>query len=176
MALPLDFNSFNCVELNHKSKINYSYYDNDCYVDDVCDFQSLNERTTRPADGTPSANAAVPESCMYSIPLPMPKCSANVGSASRSRVAAAAEAHSCNLFVRRTLRRRCCCLFCHLLEVTFVTRRLLRQPTASSIMMLSVTEQTAAEEDYVDIAIGNGAAHAAYLFKVLWPDPKDLDS
>jgi len=42
---PLHFNSFNCVKLNHKSKINYSYY-NDC--DDVYDFQSLNEREFPP--------------------------------------------------------------------------------------------------------------------------------
>ncbi|XP_030387521.1 uncharacterized protein LOC115634101 [Scaptodrosophila lebanonensis] len=36
-----NFNSFNCVKLNHKSKINYGYYDYDCD-----DFQSLNETNT----------------------------------------------------------------------------------------------------------------------------------
>lgn len=73
MLLPL--NSFNCVKLNHKSKINYSYYDNDCDCDwdDVYDFQSLNESATPQGATkgappcTPSANARVP--CRR-IPMP----------------------------------------------------------------------------------------------------------
>jgi len=55
---PLHFNSFNCVKLNHKSKINYSYY-NDC--DDVYDFQSLNERDFHPRSTFPTPKQLHPK-------------------------------------------------------------------------------------------------------------------
>ncbi|KAM8708192.1 hypothetical protein ACLKA7_015203 [Drosophila subpalustris] len=94
------------------------YYDNDndCDCDDVYDFQSLNELTgpsvvpMQPVQPM-HPQEPMPASQTPSLPIPNPP----VGSESRGRVSVAAEAaeeHSCNLFVRRTL---CClCAICRL--------------------------------------------------------------
>lgn len=184
MLLPL--NSFNCDKLNHKSKINYSYYDNDCDCDcdwdDVYDFQSLNESATPQGAKkgappcTPSANARVP--CRR---IPMPDGSARHCHCD-CRVAVAVRQlrhipfHSipflcCNLFVPPPSTPPHALLpFCHLSwslpapgHPGFINNDVIGYEAGRDWIEAETTTTTM-------------GAHAAYLFKVLWPGQKGCRS